>query len=216
MIASDGIPYLVGAAIGAGIAFFFGAWPVGILVLLLLVFFVNFFRDPNRTPDSSDPRDLVSPADGVVIVKGEVPEHERFPECADLPVFVSIFMNVFDVHVNRAPADGTFTHVVPRGGLKLKADALRARLENERVLWRLDTGRTGPVAFAQVAGLLARRIVARKKAGDVVRRGERIGMIKFGSRVDLYLPAGTEIPLEIGQRTWAGKSVVARLPEPKP
>lgn len=210
MIASDGYPWIGGAAGVALLAGLFGVPAIALLALLALAFFLNFFRDPDRVPATADPRDLVSPADGVVVAAGDLPEAERFDECADLPVFVSIFMNVFDVHVNRAPTDGTLTRVVPRGGLKLAADDSRARLENERVLVRMDTA-AGPLAFAQVAGLVARRIVFRRREGDRVTRGERVGLIKFGSRVDLYFPAGTEVKVQVGQRTRAGETIVARL-----
>jgi len=214
MIAKDGIPYLGVALVVTAALAAAGLFVLAGLAFLGFVFLTNFFRDPERIPDSADPLDVISPADGVVIRVGEIPAGERLPECADLPVGISIFMNVFDVHVNRSPADGVIAAAEHTSGLKLPADHQRAQLENERNLVRLDT-EAGPLVFIQVAGLLARRIVFRKKAGDRVSKGERVGMIKFGSRVDLYFQAGTVPAVRDGERTWAGKSVVARLAEKK-
>ncbi len=211
MIAPDGYPYLAFAG-AATVAAAFLYWPLALVVFALFLFLVNFFRDPERNPASDDPRDVISPADGVVIRSGETGAEDRPPACADLPVYLSIFMNVLDVHVNRSPLDGTIVVAEHRGGLKLAADHERARLENERNLVRLDTA-YGPIVFVQVAGLLARRIVFRRKVGDAVGRGERVGMIKFGSRVDLYFPAGTKLLVAPGDRCFAGRSAIAHYPQ---
>lgn len=213
MIATDGYPWLAAALVAVVVFLALGYWPLALLAFLLGAFFLNFFRDPERTPATADPLDAISPADGLVLRVADVSGEDRPAECADLPVYVAVFMNVFDVHVNRSPADGRIAAVVPSGGLKLAADDRRARLENERVLIRLETA-AGPLAFVQIAGLVARRIVFRRAAGDQVGRGERVGLIKFGSRVDLYFPKGTEIRVREGERIRAGETIVARMTGP--
>jgi phosphatidylserine decarboxylase len=161
----------------------------------LLVFTLNFFRDPERrTPDAENA--VISPADGRVIKASEGR--------------ISIFMNVFDVHVCRAPVAGRVTSVAHEPGRFLAAMKDEASEQNERTTVVVQPDDGAPVKFVLVAGLIARRIVCRVAAGDTLRAGERVGIIRFGSRVDLDLPSGTVPSVRIGDRVVAGESVVAR------
>jgi phosphatidylserine decarboxylase len=162
---------------------------------MLALFLANFFRDPERTPGHG----LVSPADGVVT---EVREAE------DGGSIVVIFMNVHNVHVNRAPCDGTVVRRAYQAGSHLPAWSKESE-RNERMTWDLDTPH-GPVRVVQVAGLLARRIVPYLEQGARVRKGERLGIIRLGSRVDVHLPPGVEPAVKVGERVLAGSSTLAR------
>ncbi len=175
-----------------------------------------FFRDPVRaTP--VDPMLLIAPADGLVTLIQQVmpPREIAGPEGigTEPMIRVSIFMSVFDVHINRTPIGGMVKSVVYISGKFINADLDKASEDNERqhiVVERQDGLRIG---FTQIAGLVARRIVPFVKPGDVVAAGQRIGLIRFGSRVDIYLPAGTAPQVVLGQRTVAGETVIARLGE---
>lgn len=182
------------ALIGAVAAW---AWPWGILpVLALLAFTLNFFRDPERaTP--SDPLAIISPADGKIIR-------------AD-PVRISVFMNVLDVHVCRAPVSGRVASVRHVDGDFLAAFKDEASDHNERTTIVIERSGRPAVAFTLVAGLIARRIVCRTEAGADVAAGQRVGLIRFGSRVDVDLPAGSRVAVAVGDRVVAGTSVLARL-----
>jgi phosphatidylserine decarboxylase len=172
-------------------------WHAGYAIIqaLLLLFCLNFFRDPERkTP--SDPGALISPADGRIIRA----DAQR----------ISIFMNVFDVHVCRAPATGQVAAVEHVPGRFLAAMKDGASEQNERTSITLMAGGV-PVRFTLVAGLIARRIVCRVRAGQALGIGDRIGIIRFGSRVDVDLPAGAAPAVAIGQRVVAGESSIARL-----
>lgn len=186
------------------------AWPmagIGIWV-------AAFFRDPIRTT----PRGaglIIAPADGLVTMIATVPPPREMagPDALGLEPMtrVSIFMSVFDVHINRTAIPGTIKRVVYISGKFLNADLDKASDENERqhiLVEGLDGTRVG---FTQIAGLVARRIVPFVKPGDIVAPGQRIGLIRFGSRVDVYLPQGTAPKVAIGQRTIAGETVVARI-----
>jgi len=208
----------------------FGAIAVGITLLFLILHWnvvawlmagitlwvFAFFRDPVRvTP--ADPNMLVAPADGLITLIQTVQPPREIAGVegigADPMVRVSIFMSVFDVHINRTPIAGTIRSVVDISGKILNADLDKASEDNERqhiVVERSDGLRIG---FTQIAGLVARRIVPFVKPGDVVAAGQRIGLIRFGSRVDIYLPAGTMPRVALGQRTLAGETVIARLGE---
>ena len=180
---------------------------VGLVVTLWCIY---FFRDPTRVTPRR-PGIVVAPADGVVLPirnlapPAEVAETEEPREC------VAIFMNVFDVHVNRVPADGTVDAVDYRPGKFFNASLDKASVDNERTAVRMTTGAGHGLVFVQIAGLVARRIVNGLEAGQAVVRGDRFGIIRFGSRVDVYLdPAYEPLVLE-GQRTVAGETVIARL-----
>lgn len=186
------------------------AWPMAGVTIWVAA----FFRDPHRvTP--SDPSLVVAPADGLVTQIAEVPPP---PEMAgpdglgDAPMTrVSIFMSVFDVHINRTPIAGVVRQLVYIPGKFLNADLDKASEENERqhfVVERADGVRIG---FTQIAGLVARRILPFVKVGDEVGLGSRVGLIRFGSRVDVFLPAGTTPAVLLGQRTLAGETIIARL-----
>jgi phosphatidylserine decarboxylase len=162
---------------------------------LLLLFVVWFFRDPDRTPPG-EPGALVSPADGRIIrAAGDS---------------VSIFMNVFNVHVCRSPAAGTVESAVHEPGRFLAAFKDEAPLANERTAIRLDAGPMS-LEFTLIAGLIARRIVCKVRRGQVLARGERVGLIRFGSRVDVKLPDGARPTVAVGDRVRAGETVIARL-----
>jgi len=165
----------------------------------------------------TDPDLLIAPADGLVTLIQQVPPPREIAGPDGLgnePMTrVSIFMSVFDVHINRTPISGTVRQVVYISGKFINADLDKASEDNERqhlVVERSDGVRIG---FTQIAGLVARRIVAFVKPGDIVAAGQRIGLIRFGSRVDVYLPAGTAPRVALGQRTIAGETVIARLGE---
>jgi phosphatidylserine decarboxylase len=180
---------------------------VGLLATAWCVF---FFRDPPRvTPD--DPSLVVSPADGVVVATSpRVPPPELEMGTRPLPC-VAVFMNVFDVHVNRTPVAGTITGHAYHHGKFLNASFDKASDENERRSWRVRASGGREIGLVQIAGLVARRIVPFKESGDAVLAGERVGLIRFGSRCDVYLPEGTAPLVIVGQRTVAGETVLADL-----
>ena len=171
--------------------------------VLLAAFFLWFFRDPSRSVPQGAGL-VVSPADG------KVEEAEWIETTGGSRVRVTIFLNVFDVHVNRVPISGTVSVVEYREGQFLNAMKAESAIHNEQTLITIDSGEYS-VSFKQIAGLLARRIVCRLKAGDQVQRGQRMGLIKFGSRVDVLLPAAVELRVKAGDRVKGGSSVLAVL-----
>ena len=180
-------------------------WTIAAILLVFLAAFVfYFFRDPERTIPP-DPGAVVSPADGrVVVVTDE--EHAGQPGKR-----ISIFLAIWNVHVNRSQEAGTITRMDYRPGKFLAAMRARASLENEQNVISLSTA-SGEMVFKQIAGLIARRVVCWKKQGDAVLRGERIGLVRFGSRVDLWVPRGVEILVALGDNVKGGSSVLARWP----
>ena len=176
-------------------------WLGGVLIFLGL-FVVFFFRDPERTPPS-DSNTIVSPADGRVVV---IVEESRNGKPGHR---ISVFLSVFNVHVNRSPVAGRITAIEYRTGKFYAAMRGRASAENEQNSFHVQTDR-GEVVFTQIAGWVARRIVVSKSVGDSLVRGERIGMIRFGSRMDIWLPQGVEILVKSGQSVAGGTSVLAR------
>ena len=209
------------AAVGVSLIFLLLLdWEIVGWPLLLASFGVfAFFRDPERVvPQQADV--IVSPADGLVTMIGQVPPPPELQVpgaegenglTAQPVTRVSIFMSVFDVHINRAPIGGTVKRVVYIPGKFMNADLDKASEENERqhvLIERTDGTR---VAFTQIAGLVARRIVPFIKPGDIVAVGQRVGLIRFGSRVDVYLPQGTDAKVLLGQKVIAGETVLAEI-----
>lgn len=185
------------------------AWPMAGITLWVAA----FFRDPIRTTPKGEGL-IIAPADGLVTMITRVdPPRELQGEDA-LPAEpvtrVSIFMSVFDVHINRTPIAGEVKRVVYISGKFLNADLDKASEDNERQHILVEGHDGTRVGFTQIAGLVARRIVPWVKPGDFVGTGQRVGLIRFGSRVDVYLPAGTEPEVLLGQRTIAGETVIAR------
>jgi phosphatidylserine decarboxylase len=207
--APEGWIFIIPVVVLAGAAFLIQWWIAGALLTLLFLFLVNFFRDPHRA-GSERHIDVLSPADGTVVQIKDVPDGEVWP---GLTRQVSIFMSVFDVHVNRAPISGRIVHYRYNPGKKIAAFAEKSSTENEQNLIVIEDSHGGRVAFKQIAGLLARRIVFDKKEGDDVVRGERVGMIKFGSRVDIFFPAGTDIKVQMREKVKVGLTVIAEIGE---
>jgi phosphatidylserine decarboxylase len=178
---------------------------LGGVLLFLALFTFYFFRNPDRAiPDGSGL--VVSPADGRVVVLQEEINAGRPGKR------ISIFLAVWNVHVNRSPAAGTITKVDYKPGKFLAAWAEKASLENEQNVFNLATPE-GPIEFKQIAGYIARRVVSWKKAGDTVARGERVGLVRFGSRVDVWLPDTAEFVVSVGQNVKGGSSIIARMTE---
>lgn len=199
-----GVKIIVAVSVVTGLLFLLGWQLLGTLFLLLTLFVCWFFRDPDRViPERDDV--LVSPADGRVILVSPVDNSEFL----DGPsVKISIFMNVFNVHVNRVPFSGTVEKAVYVPGKFVNASLDKASEHNERnaLIVRTDSG--GRYGVVQIAGLIARRIVCPVKEGDRLERGGRYGMIRFGSRLDLYLPPETQITTSVGEKVNAGSSVL--------
>lgn len=207
------------AAVASFAAAFFAwetlAWPLGFLVLGICA----FFRDPVRVVPQEE-RFIVAPADGLVTLIQQVePPRELVTDDGSgtqglppgLVTRISIFMSVFDVHINRAPIGGTVRRVVYMPGKFMNADLDKASEENERQHILIERGDGVAIGFTQIAGLIARRIVPFVKPGDMLAVGQRVGLIRFGSRVDVYLPAGTEPRVLLGQKIIAGETVLAEF-----
>ena len=206
-IAREGWP-LVLLLLGLAAVLFLLRWPwTGGVLLVLGLFTAYFFRDPDRKVHTDAHLEL-SPADGTGIVAGPAPAGNPMGEGA---IQVSVFLSIFDVHVNRAPVGGRISRVEYHEGEFLPAFRDKASLANEQNSVTIDDGgRT--VTFKQIAGLIARRIVFKKKVGDAVGAGERVGMIKFGSRVDVFLPRDVRLRVKKGDRVVAGVSVLGERP----
>ena len=179
------------------------ALPCGVLI----VFTAYFFRDPERMI-SHDPQMIVSPADGTVTSIDEVEGVEGDPYLTMRLKRVSIFLSIFDVHINRAPIAGELIHSEPRGGLYLDARKPESSRLNESRLW-IIRGENGLVGVKQITGAIARRIVPWAKVGDLLQKGERFGMIRFGSRTELYLPMETTILVQVGDKVQGGSCQIA-------
>ncbi len=211
---------LIAGAVCALTAFFAWetlAWPLAGLTIWVLA----FFRDPHRVTPQDD-KFVIAPADGLVtLIRKVSPPRELCiddgsgaPGLGEEPVTrISIFMSVFDVHINRAPIGGTVRRVIYIPGRFLNADLDKASEENERQHILIDRGDGTAIGFTQIAGLVARRILPFVKPGDILAAGQRVGLIRFGSRVDVYLPEGTEPRVVLGQRIVAGETVLAELGE---
>lgn len=203
----DGYFYGIALFLVAGVLrFFTGEWAWAIVPILLALFFLWFFRDPSRSIPQGEGV-IVSPADGKVteVLRVATPQGEVQR--------LSIFLSVFNVHVNRSPVTGTLSEVVYKKGLYLNAmnPASAEKNEQNKAVVLADEGYT--VAFTQIAGLLARRIVFRPKPGDRLERGQRVGLIKFGSRVDVLVPGRAEVKVVKGDRVKGGSTILATMPD---
>ncbi len=206
IIAREGWPFLAGIVIIALLVSYFVGGFTAFLVWIIALFVLQFFRDPGREIPQ-DAGVVLSPADGRVIKV----ERTQDPYGQREAILVSVFMNVFNVHSNRSPVDGKIEKIQYFPGKFVNADLDKASLENERNAIVLTTPDNQTVTFVQVAGLIARRILCYVKAGDVLTRGQRYGFIRFGSRVDVYLPLDASVKVSIGDKVSATTTILAVL-----
>jgi phosphatidylserine decarboxylase len=213
--AREGLLFIAIAAVVAAGAFGFaisrrlwGLWLAAFVLLLLALWIAYFFRDPERIGDRG-PSLVVSPADGKLVMITEVSEPTFIQGRA---IRLSIFMNVFNVHVNRYPVDGVVKYVHYNKGKFFNAAAEKSSLENEQMSVGIETG-SYRVLVRQIAGLIARRIVTYSKLAETVKQGDRMGIIRFGSRVDVFLPPGSRVQAKLGDATTAGVTILADLPK---
>ena len=214
--AREGFPFMAVAALLAAVGFGFALsrrsftlWLVALLLLVVALWVAYFFRDPERTGDRGDAL-VVAPADGKVVMISEVDEPTFLHGRA---IRMSIFMNVFSVHVNRYPVSGVVRHVHYAPGKFVNAVTEESSLSNEMRSVGIESG-ANRVLVRQIAGLIARRIVTYSREGDRAVQGERFGIIRFGSRVDVFIPTGSRVRVQLGQQTTAGSTVLAELPQP--
>lgn len=209
--------YIFIAAFFAISLLLFWLWPpLGWLGLILTAWCAYFFRDPVRLTPVRDGL-VISPADGVVSMVGAFAPPPELGLGDDKLQRVSVFMSVFDCHVNRAPVTGRIVKIAYKPGLFLNADLDKASEDNERSGMIIETGH-GRFGVVQIAGLIARRIVSFVREGDTIGTGERFGLIRFGSRVDVYLPAGARLLVDVGSKAIAGETMLAdmKTSDPQP
>ena len=203
MIAKEGYPFIIAAALLFVVVLLIPKIILIMISLLLLAMMLWFFRDPERIAPDDDSA-IISAADGKIVeISDATIGGKKYKK-------ISVFMNLFSVHVNRAPYAGIISRVNHIEGSFLPADKQEASAENERNEIHIDTAK-GKIIAVQVAGLVARRIVSYVEEGNGVSKGDRIGMIKFSSRVDHYLPANTEIEVKLDDKVRAGESIIARF-----
>ncbi|MGA3083790.1 MAG: phosphatidylserine decarboxylase family protein [Thermodesulfobacteriota bacterium] len=207
-ITSQGYPFIAFGMMGV-VFFLWLDLPVGWGIWVLLTLFViSFFRDPERKSPQEE-KAILAPADGRVLL---IEDKEMAPFSTGGTIKVSIFMSVFNCHVNRIPVSGTIEKVFYRAGNFYSANQERASAQNEQNALLLRTNEGQEISVVQVAGLLARRIVCWVRSGDTVKRGERFGLIRFGSRVDLFLPSSVRILIHRGDKVKAGLTILGELP----
>jgi phosphatidylserine decarboxylase len=206
IVAREGWPFLAVAVLAAAAVAWLLGWWWSVPLWLAVLFVLQFFRDPPREVPG-DARTVVSPADGRIVAV----EPARDPYVGREAIKVSVFMNVFNVHSNRAPVDGEVKKHWYNPGRFLNAALDKSSLENERSALWLRTSGGADVTCVQVAGLIARRILCYVKEGDVLARGQRFGFIRFGSRVDVYLPRSAIVKAALGDKVYATSTVIATL-----
>ncbi|MCU0241576.1 MAG: phosphatidylserine decarboxylase family protein [Vicinamibacteria bacterium] len=206
-IAREGWPIILSSFALAGLVALRFPWP-GLALALVALFTVYFFRDPERAVPQN-PRLILSPADGKVVRILDLPaDHAELPGGRQ----ISIFLSIFNVHINRAPIGGRIAKVEYHTGEFLPAFDDKASLRNEQNTVTIVDGETR-IVFKQIAGLIARRIVFRKKVDDLVQAGERVGLIKFGSRTDIFLPARATVRVKVGDTVQGGLSTIGEFSE---
>jgi phosphatidylserine decarboxylase len=210
----EGRKYVVIAAAATFLVYVLLNHSLGWLMVGGTIWVATFFRDPIRTTPRGD-KLIVSPADGLITMIAKVPPPPELRGAQGLAdgeyTRVSIFMSVFDVHINRAPVTGRVTRIAYVPGKFINADLDKASEDNERQHLLIERADGVRIGMTQIAGLVARRILAFVREGDLVEAGQRVGLIRFGSRVDVYLPAGTAPRVLLGQRSIAGETVIAEL-----
>jgi len=202
-VASEGWPFIIPLAVVTAFLFAIGWKNTGAIVLVLTLFVLFFFRDPERTVPAGGGV-VVSPADGKVIVIKDIFEPTYLKQDVKQ---ISIFLSVFNVHVNRSPIEGTVELVKYNPGKFHVASVDKASLDNEQTAMVIANGKN-KILVKQIAGLIARRIVCYAKAGDSIKRGERYGLIRFGSRVDIFLPKDAEIKVKLGDRVKGARDII--------
>jgi phosphatidylserine decarboxylase len=207
-IAPEGVPFIISAILITSVCLYFG-WTWGAVIFGLTTLFVTwFFRNPQRTPPP-DPKAIISPCDGKVIRIETVENHELL---AGPLQKISIFMNVFNVHVNRIPYDGVIEGIRYYPGKFVSANLDKASAENERNALVVGLKDGEKMLVIQIAGLVARRIVCWVAEGMSVNRGERFGLIRFGSRLDVFLPTRTKVSVRVGDKVRAGETPIGEMP----
>jgi phosphatidylserine decarboxylase len=211
-IHQDGYKFVAGAALATLILFAL-APPLGWLAAIATAYCAYFFRDPERVTPGREGL-VVSAADGKVAAIAKVAAPSELQLGRETLTRISVFLSIFDVHIVRAPVAGRIisSHYVP--GAFLNAELDKASEENERLALVIETETGEKIGLVQIAGLIARRIVCRAREGDALRRGERIGLIRMGSRTDVILPDGAEIKVEVGDRVYGGRTAIAEFPSP--
>ncbi|BBO86994.1 phosphatidylserine decarboxylase family protein [Desulfosarcina ovata] len=205
-VAKAGYPFIFASAFATAVFALLGVGFLAILGLLVTGFICFFFRDPDRlVPGEAGA--IVSPADGKVIKVEPVAQTPYFEGAC---IRVSVFMSIFNVHVNRAPHEGTIRQVSYHPGKFFSANLDKASADNEHNALLLESPDGKPVGVVQIAGLVARRIICRVQAGDSIGRGQRFGLICFGSRLDVYLPVDTEIRVAVGEKVQAGTTILGK------
>lgn len=206
-VASAGYPFIFAAAFTTAILALLGLTTLALISLVITFAICGFFRDPDRIiPDH--PGALVSPADGKVITAGLV---DNSPYYEGPATKISIFMSVFNVHVNRAPFNGLVKEISYYPGKFFSANLEKASLQNEHNAVFIEMENGQPLCVVQIAGLIARRIICKIQAGDRVLRGQRFGLICFGSRLDVYLPTTSKLKVAVGDKVHAGTSILGQL-----
>jgi phosphatidylserine decarboxylase len=206
-IAKPGCYFIIASVLATVVFFIIGFASVAYAGLVITVFIGYFFRDPDRVIPA-EAGAVVSPADGRVIIAKSVDEN---PFMEGRYVKISIFMSVFNVHVNRIPHEGKVSKIIYSPGKYFSANLDKASKENEHNAVIIDTDSGKRICMVQIAGLIARRIICRLREGDIVSRGDRFGIICFGSRLDVYLPNDAKISVGVGDRVKAGETILGRL-----
>ncbi|MBI4379123.1 MAG: phosphatidylserine decarboxylase family protein [Nitrospinae bacterium] len=206
-IVSDGFKFIIPLLILSGVSFYYNLAIISIVLSTLTIFVISFFRDPEREI-SDDKGVVVSPADGKVVRIQDVKNDSLYGGDA---VCISIFLSIFNVHVNRIPCDGSIKKVVYNSGKFLPAFDDKASLLNEQNSVLIESEGGAKIIVKQIAGIIARRIMCWVKEGDEVEKGMRYGLIRFGSRVDIFLPPDAEISVKIGDKVKGGINIIGKL-----
>jgi len=208
-VARDGLIFILLGIIISVILYYMGFVTAAILMVIVTLFIIYFFRDPVRTCDAPD-NAVVSPADGSILEVRQIGEGES--PLGENTIKISIFMSLFSVHVNRIPSKGRISEIVYNNGRFFSANLDKASEYNENNRITLETDKGHKIIFIQIAGLIARRIVCWINEMDYVKAGQRFGLIRFGSRLDIYIPSESRISIKVRDRVKAGKTIIGYLP----